>query len=189
MQTPRIIEAFRSVDRRAFVPEDARDAAYLNEPLAIGYGQTISQPLTVAFMLELLEPEAGQRVLDIGAGSAWQAALIAHIVGAKGRVYALEIIPELKKFGEQNARRAGMENIEFLQRDGTRGLAEKAPFERIIGAASAPEKIPPILLKQLAVGGRIVFPVKDTLVLGEKEKDGSVIEHKFPGFHFVSLIV
>lgn len=187
LQTPRIIEAFKAVDRRDFVPGDLEEAAYINEPLTIGFGQTISQPLTVAFMLELLQPQPGDKVLDVGAGSGWQAALVAYIVGLKGKVYAIEIIPQLKEFGEQNAKRAGFKNIEFICADGSKGLPKQAHFNRIIGAASAPE-IPPALLEQLKKGGRLVFPVQDALVLAEKKSDGAIIQTVFPGFRFVPLV-
>ena len=195
LKTPRIIKAFKQVDRQNFVPEDLRDEAYINAPLPIGFGQTISQPLTVAFMLELLQPQPGDKVLDVGAGSGWQAALVAHIVygeprrtmGPRGKVYALEIVPELKEFGEQNVKKLGLKNIEFFCADARAGLAKFSPFNKIIGAAASTE-IPPALLKQLAPGGRIVFPVNDALVLGVKSEAGQIKFQKFPGFRFVPLV-
>src|SRR3989338_6252796 len=102
LKTPDIINAFREVDRGDFVPGDIKSAAYLNQALPIGRNQTISQPLVVAFMLELLEPAAGEKILDIGLGSGWQAAILAQIVGRNGRIVALERIPELFEFAKKN---------------------------------------------------------------------------------------
>ena len=105
LKTPEIIEAFRKIKRIDFLPEDMKDLAELNEALPIGYGQTISQPLVVAFMLELLQPKKGEKILDIGSGSGWTSALLADIVSQKensGKVIAIEFIPELKEFGEKN---------------------------------------------------------------------------------------
>ena len=102
LKTPRIIEAFRKVRRIDFLPEDIKNLAELNEALPIGRGQTISQPLVVAFMIEQLQPEPGQKILDVGSGSGWTSALLAEIVGPKGKVIAIEVVPELKEFGEKN---------------------------------------------------------------------------------------
>src|SRR5687767_9613389 len=102
LRTPRILEAFRAIDRADFVPDDLKGQADVNAPLPIGEGQTISQPLTVAFMLELLQPQPGNNILDLGSGSGWQTALLAHIVGGEGRVTALEIIPELYEQSRKN---------------------------------------------------------------------------------------
>lgn len=102
LKSPHIIEAFLAIDRKDFVVSGYQDETYLNTPLSIGFGQTISQPLTVAFILELLRPQAGEKILDIGSGSGWTTALLAYIVSQKkkGKVIAIERIPELKKFGE-----------------------------------------------------------------------------------------
>ena len=102
LKTPRIIEAFRKIKRVDFLPREIKDLAELNEALSIGYGQTISQPLVVAFMLELLDPQPGNKILDIGSGTGWTTALLAQIVGQKGKVIAIDIIPELVEFGKQN---------------------------------------------------------------------------------------
>ncbi|MGB9609289.1 MAG: protein-L-isoaspartate O-methyltransferase family protein, partial [Minisyncoccia bacterium] len=100
LKSPRIIDAFRKVDRMNFVIDYVKNEAYRNSPLAIGFGQTISQPLTVAFMLELLDVQEGNKVLDVGSGSGWTTALLAELVGEKGKVYGIEIIPELYEFGK-----------------------------------------------------------------------------------------
>ena len=102
LKTERIIKAFQKIKRRDFLPEDSKNLAELNEALSIGWGQTISQPLVVAFMLEQLQSQPGDKILDVGAGSGWTSALLAEIVGPKGKVMAIEIIPELKEFGQNN---------------------------------------------------------------------------------------
>lgn len=192
LKTPSIIRAFEKVDREGFVTPEFQGEAAVNEPLPIGYGQTISQPLTVAFMLELLQPQPGNRVLDVGAGSGWTAAVLAELVGAEGKVYAIERIPQLKKFGQENLRRAGYTNVEVMTGDGSRGLPEQAPFDRIEVAAAAKE-IPHALIDQLAKGGRLVIPIGEyvqdvVLLTKDKRGRGEYREQHFPGFQFVPLI-
>ena len=141
LKSPLIIEAFRKIKRADFVPEEitkkeSREwVENYNAPLPIGQGQTISQPLTVAFMLELLEPKPGDKILDIGSGSGWQTAMLCQITGEKGFVYAIEVIPELKEFGEKNVSKYNFKNTEFICGDGSQGLAGQAPFDKIIAAA------------------------------------------------------
>ncbi|MFH1392199.1 MAG: protein-L-isoaspartate(D-aspartate) O-methyltransferase [bacterium] len=179
LKTPRIIKAFKKIDRADFVLEQFKKEAYANYPLSIGHNQTISQPATVAFMLELLEPKPGDKILDIGSGSGWQTALLAHIVK---QVFAIERIPELKKFGEKNVAKYGFDNIKFICTDGSNGLPEQAPFDKIIIAASA-EKMPEILRQQLTENGRLVLPIKNSIWLITKKS-----QQEFPGFVFVPLI-
>ncbi|MGB9681196.1 MAG: protein-L-isoaspartate O-methyltransferase family protein, partial [Minisyncoccia bacterium] len=105
LKSPKLIEAFLKIDRKDFVLEDLKEYAYLNQPLSIGFGQTISQPLVVAFMLELLEVQEGEKILDIGSGSGWTTALLSYLTGEKGKVFAIERIPELKEFGEENVKK------------------------------------------------------------------------------------
>lgn len=194
LKTPTIIAAFRRINRVDFLPAAIKNEADLNIPLAIGYSQTISQPLTVAFMLELLQPQAGNKVLDIGAGSGWQTALLAEIVGERGRVYAIERIRELKEFGENNVNKYNFVTsgrVKFFCQDGSQGLPDHAPFGKIIIAAAA-TRVPPALLKQLAVGGRLVAPIGPAggqdIILMEKIGENKFTEKKFPGFIFVPLI-
>ena len=190
LKTPRIIDAFRAIDRADFVPEEKRQEAYENYPLPIGYGQTISQPQTVAFMLEHLAPEGGNKILDVGSGSGWQTALLAYIVGPQGKVVALEIIPELKNWGEKNAEKYGLVSegrAEFHALHAEDGFPLESPFDRIIAAASAKE-VPRQWKTELTVGGRIVMPVGESIVLLKKKTDGSFEEHIFPGFLFVPFV-
>lgn len=191
LKTPVIIKAFEKINRADFLISGDGEEAEINAPLPIGYGQTISQPLTVAFMLELLQPQLGDKVLDVGSGSGWQTALLAEIVGERGRVYAIERIEELKEFGENNVKKYNFANVQFFCADGSQGLVKFAPFDKIIVAA-ATEKIPPDLLKQLKINGRLVAPIGPAglqdIVLVEKKGENDYQEKHFPGFVFVPLI-
>ena len=193
LKTPSIIEAFEKVDRKDFVPEELKDKAYLNTPLPIGYGQTISQPLTVAFMLELLQPQAGNKILEIGSGSGWQTALLAHIVSGgdgRGKVIAAELIPELMAFGRKNVSKYGFIKkglVEFHSLNATKVMPEETPFDRIISAASG-QDLPEAWKEQLKVGGRIVAPIKNAIHLFVKKTENEFEETIYPGFAFVPLI-
>ena len=194
LKTPSIIEAFEKIDRKDFTPEGLRDKAYLNIPLPIGYGQTISQPLTVAFMLELLQPQSGDKVLEVGSGSGWQTSLLASIVGnfpiESGKVFALELIPELMTFGIKNMAKYGFVKknvVEFHSLNAINGLPEKAPFDKIISAASG-EELPSAWKDQLKVGGRIVAPIKNSIHLFVKKGENEFEEIVYHGFAFVPLM-
>ncbi|MFH1461081.1 MAG: protein-L-isoaspartate O-methyltransferase [Patescibacteria group bacterium] len=193
LKSPLIIEAFRKIKRADFVSEKIIEekgkewAGNYNAPLPIGQGQTISQPLTVAFMLELLEPKPGNKILDIGSGSGWQTALLCQIVGERGFVCAIEIIPELKELGEKNVSKYNFKNAEFICGDGSQGLVAQAPFDKIIAAASAQE-IPVAWKEQLKVGGRLVAPVKNSIWLLIKKGENQFEEKEYPGFVFVPLV-
>lgn len=191
LKTRRIIDAFRKVDRQQFLLNEFRGDFELNTPLPIGYGQTNSQPLTVAFMLEQLQPQAGDRVLDVGSGSGWTTALLAEIVGPDGRVYAIECVPQLRQFGEANVKKFGFQNIEFKTGDGSQGWPERAPFD-LIEVAAAAESVPEALIEQLAINGRLIIPVGteagQDLTLLTKQPNGQCDIQTFPGFAFVPLI-
>ena len=190
LKTDRIIEAFSKIRRVDFVPEDLESAAQANIPLPIGQGQTISQPLTVAFMLEKLGPMPGDKILDIGSGSGWTTALLAHIVGEKGKVIGVERIKELCNFGLNNVSKYHLiegGRVKIICADGSKGYINEAPYQRILVSAAASE-IPKDLKKQLAVGGRLVIPVKSSIWMLEKISDKDFREEEYPGFAFVPLI-
>lgn len=188
LTTPRYLEAFRQAKRADFLPEGMELEAAVNAPLPIGANQTISQPLTVAFMLELLSPQPGDKVLDVGSGSGWTTAILAQIVGPRGHVYAIERIPELQAFGQRNVAKYGFTNVTMICGDGSRGLPEHAPFDRIQVAAAARE-IPQPLLDQLAVGGKMIIPTqKDDLRLVTRVAKEKYETKIFPGFLFVPLV-
>jgi protein-L-isoaspartate(D-aspartate) O-methyltransferase len=185
-----LIEAFFNIERREFLPPELEDQAEANIALPIGYGQTISQPLTVAFMLELLDPRAGQKILDVGSGSGWATALLSFVVGEKGKVVALERIKELIDFGKKNVQKFGFCEkgiAEFYESDGSNGFPKEAPFDRILVSASAKE-IPPALKEQLKIGGKLVIPIGQNLCYLEKKDENNFYEEKFPGFEFVPLM-
>ena len=190
LKTPAIIEAFETIDRKDFVPESLKTSAYANHPLPIGHGQTISQPLTVVFMLELLEPKPGEIILDVGAGSGWTAALLAQSVGEKGTVIALEKIPELVEVAKNNIGKYGFlekGRVKIIEGDGSKGYLDNAPYDKIIAAATANE-IPKAWKEQLKLGGRIVAPVGQSIVVLEKKGHNEFEKKQFFGFSFVPLI-
>lgn len=190
LKTPRIIKAFQKIKRVDFLPEDLKDMAELNEALPIGFGQTISQPLVVAFMMELLEPKEGENILDIGSGSGWTTALLSEIVGKAGRVIAIEVVPELKEFGEKNISRYNFTEkgtTLFVCADGSKGYEKEAPYDKILASASA-QKLPEAWKKQLKIGGRIVVPLGNSIWLFVKKNETVLEETEYPGFVFVPLI-
>ncbi len=157
VKDPRVLEAMRKVPRHRFVPEKLRSQAYDDEPLPIGAGQTISQPYIVAYMTEKLGLLPTDRVLEIGTGSGYQAAVLAELCDS---VFTIEIIPELSERARRVLTELGYKNIQFKIGDGYMGWPEKAPFDAIMVTA-APDHIPQPLIDQLKVGGRMVIPVGD----------------------------
>ncbi len=181
----RVLEALSSVPRHLFVPDHLKEDAYGDEPLPIGSGQTISQPYIVAYMTEQLSLKTSDRVLEVGTGSGYQAAVLAELVDT---VYTIEILPELSQQAQRVIAELGYQNIEFKIGNGFYGWPEKAPFDAIIVTA-APEKIPDPLVEQLKVGGQLIIPVGDffqELYLLVKEKKGIRKERKLP-VRFVPL--
>ncbi|HET8946882.1 MAG TPA: protein-L-isoaspartate(D-aspartate) O-methyltransferase [Candidatus Polarisedimenticolia bacterium] len=155
VRTPEVLRALREVPRHLFVPEESREAAYNDGPLPIGHGQTISQPFVVAFMSEAARVRPGDRVLEVGAGSGYQAAVLAEL-GAQ--VFTMEIVPDLLDRARRALAAAGAARVVLRAGDGTHGWPEEAPFDAIL-ATAAPERIPQALLDQLRAGGRLVIPV------------------------------
>ena len=187
LQSDNLKDAFTTIDRKDFVPEDYKKEAYEDYPLPLGStGQTISQPTTVAFMFELLNPQKGEKILDVGTGSGWTTALLAHIVGESGKVYGVEIIPKLVELGEKNLKKYNFKNAEIIKADTEIGLEKEAPFDRILVSAAA-EDLPKKLMEQLKVGGTMVLPVYDNLWQIKKSEGGIDIK-KFERFEFVPLI-
>ncbi|MDM7934627.1 MAG: protein-L-isoaspartate O-methyltransferase [Methanothrix sp.] len=184
----RVVLAISRVPRELFVPEPLRYRAYEDIPLPIGYGQTISAPHMVAIMCDLLDLSDGMKVLEVGGGSGYHAAVMAEIVGQSGHVYSVERIPELVAQARRNLRAAGVGNVTMVEGDGSLGLPEHAPYDRISVAATAPS-IPDPLRQQLKVKGRMVIPVGTAyqeLVLVTRD-DGFLTEEKM-GVAFVPLI-
>ncbi|HIG96780.1 MAG TPA: protein-L-isoaspartate(D-aspartate) O-methyltransferase [Candidatus Aenigmarchaeota archaeon] len=180
LKTKAVIDAFNKVPREDFVPAEYKKHAYTNEPLPIGHGQTISQPLTVAVMTELLEAKKGHKILEVGTGSGYQAAILSEIVGTGGKIITTEIIPELFEFAKKNLAR--YKNVNVLNIDGSLGYPGK--YDRIIVAASAPS-VPKPLIEQLKEGGRLVIPVEDRMML--IEKNGKIKETFIGYYAFVPL--
>jgi len=191
LKTDKIIEAFSEIGRIEFVPEEIELQAEANVALPIGYGQTVSQPLTVAFMLELLNPKADQKILDVGSGSGWTTSILSYIVGNKGKVIAVEKIKELLEIGRENTNKFGFVEkgiAEFYEAGKKLGFPEKAPYDRILVSAAASE-VPQELLRQLKVGGIMVIPIKNDIIFIEKKNEAEIYKEEFPGFSFVPLIV
>ncbi|MCW1301370.1 MAG: protein-L-isoaspartate O-methyltransferase [Candidatus Nanoarchaeia archaeon] len=182
-------QAFLNIPRHLFVPEELIDEAYVDSPLPIGSGQTISAPHMVAIMLELLELKRGQKVLEVGAGSGWNACLMAEIVGSSGKVYSIERIPEIAHFARKNVEKLGMKNVFIVVGDGTLGYPEEMPYDRIIVTAASP-KIPKPLLDQLKGGGILILPLGDRycqkLIKLKKDRKPKISEHGY--CFFVPLI-
>ncbi len=175
----RVIAAMKTVPRHRFVPPSRIHDAYLDEPLPIGKDQTISQPYIVAFMTEQLHLKKHSRVLEIGTGSGYQAAVLAQIADS---VFTIEIIPELAQRAQEVLKELGYDNVRVKIGDGYNGWPEKALFDAIIVTA-APPKIPPLLLEQLKVGGRMVLPVGEfvqELVVVDKTDSGMHMENVLP---------
>lgn len=203
LKTPEIIEAFKMIDRADFVPENIRDLAYIDEALPIGEGQTISQPYTVAFMLELLQPRPGDNIFEVGYGSGWQTALLAQIVGGftpdrKGKIYAMEIVKNLCEFGKNNITKYNFIKkgiVETFCQDASSGLPAIAKkigdFDKIIAAAALTGVRNTAInawKEQLKIGGRVVVPIGQSIWLFIKKSATEFESYEYPGFSFVPYI-
>lgn len=190
LKTQSIKAALMEIDRKDFVVSEYKVHAYEDRALPIGEGQTISQPSTVVFMLELLQAEKGHEVLDVGSGSGWTTALLSHIVGPSGKIIAMELLDSLRVFGEENFRKTGYDNAIFITGNAAIDISDEVLFDRILVNAAA-GKIPPALLSKLAVGGKMVIPLSDVhgnIVLLEKLEEDDYRETYYPGFVFVPFI-
>jgi protein-L-isoaspartate(D-aspartate) O-methyltransferase len=184
----RVLEQMLRVPRHRFVPEQEREHAYADVPLPIGYGQTISQPYVVALMTEKLEPKSTDRVLEVGTGSGYQAAVLSGLVA---EVHTMEIVAPLARTAGECLRDLGFTNVVVHEGDGYFGLPEKGPFDAIIVTAAAGQ-IPPPLVQQLKPGGRMVVPVGpawsvQTLLLVTKDETGRISTRSLAPVRFVSL--
>ena len=186
LRSASIIAAFRAIDRMDFVPEAFAQEGYEDVALPIDFGQTISQPYTVAFMLELLQPAEENRVLDIGSGSGWTTALLAHIVGPKGCVIGLELVPELVSYGSSNLEKYHFAHAEIRQAE-TLGAPDEKPFDRTLVSAAGTE-IPNDLITQLTTRGVLVMPVDSAIVRVQKKTQKDAVIERHEGFAFVPLI-
>lgn len=187
LKTPRIIKAFESIDRKDFVLERYKKNTYNDIPLPIGHGQTISQPYTVSFMLELLEPSLNHQILDIGSGSAYTSALLAKIVGKKGEVDAYEIIEELIKNAKENIKNYPDLNIKFhLSNENTIKKINKK-YDRILVSAAS-DYILKNLIDILKINAKLVMPVNSSIYLITKKENNIIEKEEFYGFSFVPLI-
>ena len=186
---PRVMEVMGKVPRHLYVPVEIQPYAYLNRPLPIGYDKTISQPFIAALMTDLLDAEPGDRVLEVGTGLGYHAAVLTEL-GA--RVYSVEIVEELGEQAVENLRRNGYKDIETRIGDGSRGWMEHAPFDRILVCA-APELIPPVLIGQLKPGGKMVVPAgvagAQQLMLVEKDDGGRLSSREVLAVNFSPLEV
>lgn len=188
VRDPDVLRAMRTVPRHLFVPPDSRDLAYEDEPVPIGLGQTISQPYVVAWMAELARVRPGARVLDVGTGSGYQAAVL-RTIGAE--VWSIERLPELHERARRALADAGVEGVQLRLGDGRQGWPEAAPFDAILVAAAA-EHVPLALLDQLEIGGRLVVPVgtrwEQELVVLEHTDWGGIRRHTHGEVAFVPLV-
>ena len=186
LKSSNIIEAFEHIDRIDFILDPTVSDVYEDYPLQIGYQQTISQPTTVAMMLEMLSAQKGEKVLDIGSGSGWTTALLSFIVGDKGSVTGLERVNSLVKFGNDNLKKYKFKNSKIIQAADELGIVAQK-FDRILVSAAA-EEFPSELILQLKTGGKLVIPVKNSIFEITKKENGEleILEHY--GFRFVPLI-
>lgn len=180
-------QAFKAIERKNFLPARVAKRWRQDAPLPIGYGQTNSQPSTVRMMLRWLDAQVGNKVLDVGSGSGWTTALLAHMVEDKGRVYAVELVPELVSFGKKNCQQLGIPNVSFHRAGATFGLAKHAPFDRILVSAAS-NHLPKDLLNQLKIGGKLVVPVKNDILEITKTSKTKHDTINHPGFVFVPLL-
>lgn len=183
-----VAEAMRAVDRRGFLPRSLRAAASHDRPLPIGHEQTCSQPSTVAAMLTLLQVPRGGAVLDVGAGSGWTTALLAHLVGPEGEVLGVELVPEIAAWGAANLARQEMPWARIVQAtSGMLGSPREGGWQRVLVSAS-PDELPAELVDQLAPGGRMVIPVRHAMLLVERSRDGTVRTTEHGTYSFVPLV-
>lgn len=185
LRTPEIKNAFKQIDRLDFVNPQYKDEAYEDYPLPIGFGQTISQPTTVAFMLELLDVKPENKILDIGSGSGFTTALLAKLA-PRGEVQGIELIPELAEMGKKNLSKYKLHNARIDQGDFRQVISKNKKFDRILVSAASDE-MPEGLIDSLAERGVLVIPIKNSIIKIRKNKTGDIESSEYPGFSFVEL--
>ena len=185
--SPNIVKAFEIVDRKDFVKPEYKERTYEDRPLAIGLGQTISQPSTVAFMLERLGVEKGDKILDVGSGSGWTTALLSYLTGSKGEVIGVERLEPLLKFGSVNIKKYSYGPTKIVRAEEEFGFKEEGPYNKILVSAAAQE-IPQELIGQLKVGGTLVLPVKSSIYKVTKISENDIEHDEYNGFSFVPLV-
>ncbi len=186
----KVAKAMLKVPRHVFVPTTYEREAYVDTPLPIGKGQTISAPHMVAIMCDLLDLQEGDKVLEVGAGSGYHAAVVAEIVGKKGKVIAIERIPELAERARRILEYLGYDNVKIIVGDGTKGYEPEAPYDKIYVTAAAPD-IPEPLIEQLKPGGKMVIPIgryEQYLYVVEKDRHGKIHKRVWGPVRFVPLI-
>ena len=190
INTDKVYDAMNKVPRHIFLPDNLKDHAYVDSPQPIGGGQTISAPHMVAMMVEALDLDIGQRVLEIGGGRGYHAAVIAELVGKEGQVYTVELIEGLAKEARKNLRDASYSNVKVILGDGSKGYSKEAPYHRISVACGAPA-VPPPMLEQLKVGGKLLIPLGGSfhqeLLLFTKTMEGKIKKKGLGGVLFVPL--
>jgi len=190
IKTPSIAKAFLTTPRHFFVPEKHIKYSYHDIALPTFKGQTISQPYTVAVMLEALSPEKGNKILDIGSGTGWTTCLLSRIVGSRGKIIGLEIEPELVEFSKKNIKKLKIRNVEIILGDGKKGYKLESPYDRVLINAGC-NSIPELVVDQTKIGGRIVAPINanghQELVLFQKIGEGELKRTNLGTFVFVEL--
>lgn len=190
LKTPRIIEAFKKIPRHLFIPKKYLSHAYSDIALPSIGNQTISQPYTVAVMLEALSPDNGDNVLDIGSGTGWTTCLLAEIIGKKGRLTGIEIDEKLVNFSKENIAKTKLKNIEIFLGDGKKGYSSNAPYDCILINAAC-DSVPNLVTDQVKIGGRIVVPINtddhQVMTLFQKIGEGKLNQTNLGDYIFVEL--
>lgn len=187
LKSPEIIDAFKKIDRKDFVLPELINYAYEDNALRTKKSQTISQPSTVAFMFELLNPKKHEKILDVGSGSGWTTALLAEIVKEKGKVIGLEIQDELVSFGQENLKKYNFKNAEIKKTNEKFHGLEDEKFDKILVSASA-NQLPNELIEMLNINGIMIIPIGNSIWKIEKKFEKEIEKTEFPGFLFVPLI-
>jgi protein-L-isoaspartate(D-aspartate) O-methyltransferase len=190
LHSDEVISAMNTINRADFLSSTFRDQAEVEMPLPIGHGQTVTPPRTTAIMLELLDVKKGHRVLDVGTGSGWTAALLGYIVGDGGLVITVERIEELYEMGRENIEKYGYltdKRVKCIFGNAAEGYEAEAPFDRILVSAMA-SSVPEVFQRQLKIGGKMVIPIHNSICYIEKRGEDDFYKEEFTGFNFVPFV-